>query len=250
MSHAHGTPKLQKPARTSFRGYSLDPEELPVTQQLAMIGSDGIVLASDRCVTIRDGRRRHEMETKIFFDQARGIATCWAKNKMPSANVARAILEEMKDEEFVNPIPKIKEIAERLYDANRSPYGDEMKGEVMFLTSKNLKTITQLHMEAGNYQAAFNFSRHIGGDTENPAICFADLFHNERLPVAELIPLAAYVVVKAASESKGIRGLDLLLCTKDGVKLLEEEQIEEHAARAREIDAEITRLFFPRATTK
>jgi hypothetical protein len=241
---------MNGPRDARFRGYRYDPEEPPMTLQVAMLGKDGIVLASDRCVTIRKEKRHYEMETKIFFDPVRGIATCWAKNKIPAANIARTILNEILDDEFLNPFPKMKEIAERLYDENKSPYGDTMTGEVMFLTSRNLRAISQLHMESGNYQAIFSSSRHIGGDAENPATSFVELFHDENLPVAELIPLATYVVVKAADETKGIRGLDILLCTKDGVRLLSEHDIAQYAAHAKELDARITRLFFPGATTK
>ncbi len=90
-----------------------------MTLQVALVGADGIVLASDRCVTIKREKRRYEMRTKIFYDENKGIASCWAKNLVPAEEVAKQIIEKMPEAHFIDPKSSMETIAKSVLTPRR-----------------------------------------------------------------------------------------------------------------------------------
>ena len=53
-------------------------EDIPVTFQVGMVGSDGVVLASDRCYTRHDSARSSYEGDKIFVAENKPLALCAA----------------------------------------------------------------------------------------------------------------------------------------------------------------------------
>ncbi len=112
------------------------------------------------------------------------------------------------------------------------------------MTASNLTTISHLKMRAEFRTFSESRSRLFAGDAENQSVSFAELFHRQDLSVAELVQLAAYVIIKGSVQAKSIDGLDILTCKKDGVKLLPDAKIAELTGWANERDTRIKRLLF------
>ena len=102
-----------------------------MTIQIGMIGTDGIVIASDtrwmhtpRTITLNEPYPRQTFDaSKIVTDYPRGIAISCAKNMETARLIADRFLEELKDDDARNPdfspIWPIEELCSQTYEAHR-----------------------------------------------------------------------------------------------------------------------------------
>src|SRR5436309_1564256 len=90
-------------------------EEFPMTMQIGMVGTDGIILASDtKWMDSRENVRHTFSNSKIKledFGNGRGIAVSFARNMETSGRMANQIMAKFKDEDWRDPITPIETIA-------------------------------------------------------------------------------------------------------------------------------------------
>src|SRR5262249_5822525 len=93
-------------------------EELPMTMQVGMVGTDGIVLASDtKWVEHTLGAARNIYDkTKIKISDERGIAISYARNMETAGPVADSIIAELTDSEMLTPIFPTQNLAQQILD--------------------------------------------------------------------------------------------------------------------------------------
>ena len=89
-------------------------EEFPMTMQVGMVGTDGVLIASDTRVmnNITTGpseqpylpRQTVDKSRKIIVNHKRGIAISLAKSMETAGRVAAAVIAGLKDKEFAYPL--------------------------------------------------------------------------------------------------------------------------------------------------
>jgi hypothetical protein len=132
--------------------------------------------------------------------------------------------------------------------------GGVQGGEVVLITSGNLKLILKVGVKRvrseldGEKPDDFRYdffasgTKLLSGDSANPATSIAEMYYSEGLSVSELVPLAAFTIVKARSQNTaGIDGLDIVRCTEQGISFLPDDEIESLAAWATKLDRKIRR---------
>src|SRR6266700_1802091 len=97
---------------------SLGEDDPPMTMQVGMVGTDGIVIAGDTkwsnepMLVNRNwaGGRYGFNSTKMKFSTEHGIAIACARDMTVSCWMAHQILTILKPEEYADPIPTITRI--------------------------------------------------------------------------------------------------------------------------------------------
>ena len=85
-----------------------------MTMQIAMIGTDGIVLASDTKWSAQNESTRHTYSrSKIIISRERPIAVSFARNMESSEKAAQMIANELSNEEWKSPKDRIEKLAEK-----------------------------------------------------------------------------------------------------------------------------------------
>src|ERR1035437_5124768 len=100
---------------------SLVGEDLPMTMQVAMVGTDGIVLASDTKWAIAQRRgnlesRHTSLSTKITVNDQCTVAISCAKHMETASAIADAIIKELSDKDWECPIGPMQTIGQRVLD--------------------------------------------------------------------------------------------------------------------------------------
>jgi len=99
------------PAESKFlhTGHSpISEEEFPMTMQVGMVGTDGVILASDTKWTDTRELRHTFGSSKIKLTADRRVAITCARNMETSCRMAEWILAELSDEQRKNPIAPIR----------------------------------------------------------------------------------------------------------------------------------------------
>lgn len=83
----------------------------------------------------------------------------------------------------------------------------------------------------------------MAGDSANSALFFAERYHQTSLTVAELIPLAAHIIVSAHPlNTAGVSGLEIVTCDSSGVKRIPINSIEALERKAQALDIRIGQI--------
>ena len=83
----------------------------------------------------------------------------------------------------------------------------------------------------------------VAGDNVNAAIFWSERYYR-RVPVRELIPLAAHLVISAGKLNRGaISGLEIVSCDGSGIRRMSDESTRELEEAANELDKSIGDLF-------
>jgi hypothetical protein len=85
-------------------------------------------------------------------------------------------------------------------------------------------------------------NRAFTGDVSNPAVYFVER-HFRKLPIKDLLLLAAHTVLRASNHSSGVGGLQVVVCDALGFRELDEYEIERLTERSERADAELGRLL-------
>ncbi len=111
-------------------------EEIPMTIQFGLVGTDGIALVGDRRIYDDSGTTRTTFNgSKFRVNERQTIATAWAR-KGTGILVARAICKEMTDD-CSAPEFALEEIATRVWDG----LGLDQKSESHLLVVVSVKTL-------------------------------------------------------------------------------------------------------------
>jgi len=242
------------PSRNVVVGFPpVKEEELLMTMQVGMVGTDGVLIASDTKwykvprvsdeFWMGDKPRVSFFSPKIIIDYQRGIAISRANNMEVAEEVAKQIIEHLP--QGTNLETAIQEIGERVLE---SAQWDRLEVQCMVAFSKptpELFLFTSGPTREGKRGAIVRkMERYVfAGDNVNPATFWVERYYR-RLPVKKLIPLAAHFIASASKlSSAAIDGLEIVFCDKSGPHRLDADSIGKLQAMPDEWDKQIENLF-------
>ena len=220
--------------QTATPVFSTVGEEPPMTMQVGLVGSDGIVLASDTKWThppkdrLSSGKRYTSVGPKIEIHRAKNIAVCMAGDMQSARRIAKLIIQEWKAEDSRYPEDALERIGQQVLQQDRSGAQCHV---VVGASSPQLFSFEFCELEDGWTPSIRRESgKFIAGDCANASTFWAEryckVFQSLHLGVERLIPLAAHVVTSAASiNNDGVGGLDIVICEKSSIRRLSEESI-------------------------
>jgi hypothetical protein len=219
-------------------------DELPMTMQVAMIGSDGIVLASDlkwvTNISTYPPRRTHHFESKIRIHG--GIAISCAGEMLDSLRLADEIISHWHEGEGN---------ALRCVRACENPPLQYIGRECILAvaSSRRLIHLQEILMEDGDsgkrWQFLVNRAQRVqtAGDEGNDAR-FWLRYYDTSLSVEELKGLAAHLVVEAQNFNNAmIGGLEVVVSNDAAFRQLSEEECQRLEADARKNATEVGGLI-------
>jgi hypothetical protein len=87
--------------------------------------------------------------------------------------------------------------------------------------------------------------RGFAGDVTNPAVYWAERYHCEFLPVEQLVPLAAQIIISAHLVNNAfVGGLEIVLCMDSKIVPIPRERVDELCRKAIELDRTMGNLVF------
>ena len=190
-------------------------EELnAMTLQVGLVGSDGIVLASDRLVQVYENGSRSVTRTSKFLHGA--DALCCYSGDSVSEQTAYEIRDhdwstvDSRDMEAVRSV--LRDLGNAGYNKAQALYG-VLPGIVRKVLAVHSDQLWLLTISAQNTSLANQvLDRAVAGDIENTSRYFMNKYANqcESSSVSELIRLAAYTILAAGEENPhGVGGLEL-----------------------------------------
>jgi hypothetical protein len=213
-----------------------------MTMQVGMVGTDGIVLASDtRYISQGAGVRQSFNASKITANYDRGIAISQAHCMETARRIGDAILSDLKDSEFGSPTGPIERIASTVID----PAGSRKQVECLIALVK--PTPRLFYLQSGMVDFGVRCDQICGavnvGDKENAAIFWRQRYY-QKSPIRGLIALAAHLVcVSRHLNSGSIGGLEIVLCDAAGLRRLSDKDIIRLEKKADEWDGKMGGLL-------
>lgn len=218
-----------------------------MTMQIGMIGSDGIVLASDTQWTstvqkTENGQsighpvRHITHSSKIKTNDQ--MAVSYAQDKNTSHDTANAILACFP---CSDPEEAIKQIAEDIPTENRQ----DVQGLIAIPPFELFRF--QIAWENGKWISSCepNFQFDVAGDIANRAIFWIYRYHHDWLTTEQLIPLAAHMIMASHRIHTGfIGGLEIAICKPNEIQSLPREETIRLGREAWERDTAITEMIF------
>jgi 20S proteasome alpha/beta subunit len=192
-------------------------EEIPMTMQIAMLGSDGIVIASDTKYTRgpqpdNAAKRYGYGSSKIGISEDGRIAAACSMAMKYSAQSAVSVFTDL--EKDIHSVDRYCDYTKKIeQSADQALEGQYV--QCIFGFADPEPALYRFTSYAGEHQekeikCQKVLDRIPGGDVTNSAIFWSEAFYG-RLPVAQLITLAAQVVVSAGEiNNGGIEGLEIV----------------------------------------
>jgi hypothetical protein len=215
-------------------------EETPMTMQIGMLGTDGIVLASDtRCTTSPlnpgYGATHSYGRSKIRIDHHARIAVTCARDMLNADLVAEGIISNLKAGDWQIRERRIKEIGNEV----ASSFDTECL--IAFADPKPALFKYATNAQGAVCERIIDFVH--AGNTVNAAV-FWSMRYYRLLPMAQLVRLAAHLVVVAGELNTAmIKGLEIVLCDSSGCHRLSDEENRELESKARGWDESIGKLI-------
>jgi hypothetical protein len=196
-------------------------EELPVTFQVAMIASDGWVLASDRRVTLQGPSvKRTTYETKKIHYENQVASAPYGDE---SAQIARdRIIEELQPNAaklltsgFHREMERFAEsVWQNEYESqcddrpepNKIRAGRE-RGVIFLAVGGTVIVVLQIGKQSN---VSVITTKYIAGDPANPVVFLTERFYEKTHSVSELAVLATYSVAQARRFNVMISGMQAL----------------------------------------
>jgi len=219
-----------------------------MTLQVAMVGTDGVLLASDTLWSetrqeMISGKAQHSRHTygrtKIFVDEKRNVAVSFARNMETSRRAAELIASDVREAQWESPETIIEEIAFRAIESLPQNRFDVN----CLIVSPNMR-VFQLEMEQrftpegqqDHPSCCEHTDKAVAGDTFSPALYLMEQYYEPR-PIHTLAPLASQIIFAGAKLSPDrIGGLEIVLCDKSGVHRLPVDSIRELQSSAQKQD--------------
>ena len=216
-----------------------------MTMQVGMVGSDGIVLASDTKWTENHAVsgnfvRQDWSSPKIELDPTGNVAVACAKDMRKGVQVARAILAELSSDQWKDPQSKLEEIA-----ASRSSPHSPFEAECLIGPASPTPRLFHLACGCSSGPALCTqiLDRRAAGDAMNAAL-FWHMRYYKVMPVSKLIRLAAQIIVDAAEISNGgIGGLKIAYTDGPRFVFLPDEKTSEVETESRKRGSQIEELL-------
>jgi hypothetical protein len=226
-----------------------------MTFQIGMVGSDGVLLASDTLCTVDpplSGSIRHTYNTpKIELDEHNGIAYCWSGDQL--GRLTTQIVSETLGE-----VPHHLNFKQFLYTSAQAAIikasalktdGDvrmfrHCMSQIVIRRSARLELWKLEIINQGNCGIPVQIypeemsAKCFTGDVSNQAVYFAER-HFQKLPIKDLTLLAAHSVIMASKFSSGVGGLQIALCRESGFSILSDEEIADLRERSKKLDSDL-----------
>ena len=214
-----------------------------MTMQVAMVGTDGIILASDTRWMETGAVRQTGDSSKIILSHERGMAIACARNLDTARLVARDIVSLLKDDEFNDPEIPIERIAAK--HITQTSDRRDVQCLVVLAKPKIRLFFLETGISGGEVRpvCVSETTKRVAGDNLNAAIFVTERYYTKR-SIHELIPLSAHLIVAASKLNPGgIGGLEIVLCDASGLHRLSNASISELEIKTEEWDASIGELF-------
>jgi hypothetical protein len=250
MSLAEAMHSMEKPIPSQVPFLTVNEEEFPMTMQVGMVGTDGVLIASDtrwmntpRWANSGSPPRATFDSPKIIVNHERGIAVSCARNMETARRVAIGIISGLKDEDWEYPILPIERIGEEILPSA----GDRNEAQCLIAFVRPaprlfLFQFAEVNGKWGPWCQQMQ-TRVIAGDNVNPAIFWAERYYRE-LPIENLLPLASHLIVTASKlNPTAISGLEIVLCNASGLRRLSDDSVRGLKLKAAEWDENIGNLF-------
>lgn len=211
-----------------------------MTIQIAMVGTDGIVLAGDtKWSWTNEPIHWTQASSKIKIDPEHRIAVSCARSMETAEPIAEAIIG-LSEDSWKQARAFIGLAAQPIVD--KAPYRKDAQclivraGILDRFYRLQVATINGVPNQVICHEIA---DKGVVGINNNAAIYWMER-HYERRPVGQLISLAAQLVVSSAKlNSAMIGGLEIVVCSDSGVHRLSDESIGELEADAKRFDESI-----------
>lgn len=211
-----------------------------MTIQIAMVGTDGLVLAGDtKWSWTNEPIHWTQGSSKIKIDPDRKTAVSCARNMETAEPIAEAILG-LSGDVWKQPRAHIGLAAQPVVD--KAPYRKDAQclivraGILDRFYRLQVATINGVPNQVVCHEIA---DKAVVGINNNAAIYWMERYYEKR-PVGQLIPLAAQLVVCSAKlNSAMIGGLEIVVCLDSGIRRLSDESIGELESDASRFDKAI-----------
>jgi 20S proteasome alpha/beta subunit len=222
---------------------AIEEDQPPMTMQIGMVGTDGVILAGDtRCTRWPliggVGARHSYSASKIVLSEDGRIAVSVARDMAAGNRISEAIISSLANEEPQNRERRLVEIG-----------GTEARGHdvecIVALAEPDPKLYFLQCTNSGQDVIGPRIGSFVhAGDTVNAATFWAMRYYKP-LPVNQLARLAAHLVIVAGElNSATINGLEIVICGESGIRRLPEDEIRNLETDARRWDKEIGQLIF------
>jgi hypothetical protein len=221
-----------------------------MTMQVAMVGTDGIILASDTkwANTQRRGNlesRDTSLATKIQIDERHGVAIGCSMNMETATAIGDAIVAELSDQDWRDPIHPTQVIGQRVLDSLRE------RNLFQCLIVSTRPTLRLFKLESATINGEPNRAicrqikdKAIGGDNANAAVFWTERYYKPK-PVQALLSLAAQLIVDSVKFNSGfIGGLEIVICNASGIERLPDDVIAALESEAGKRSRAIGELLF------
>lgn len=226
-----------------------------MTLQVALVGTDGIVLASDKLTAVSgsDVPRHSHLTSKLLFDRDQRLAIAHAGHQI-SETVARSVLSDPALVKERLSESRLESFASEVCNQDElKPYG--WRGELIIVSRDDLAHIIHLDMRAWSTGTAIPGmsvrcrsveNKILAGDSLNSAVFFVENYYR-REPSARLVFLAAHVILSGGRlNSTGIEGLEIIRCTSQGFERLPDSEVTRLTERSDLVETKIREdLFTP-----
>jgi len=198
-----------------------------MTMQVAMVGTDGILLASDLMWAENNlPIRASQLSPKIKLSARCDVAVSFARSMETAGLVADAILA-LEDSDWDDPITTLMAAARGVVE---QPTIGRKEIQCLIVSAK--PTVAAYFLRVSNMGGCWTpYCQNVigyacAGDDTNPAVFWVKRYYEHR-PVEALLPLAAQLVVSASEvNSAGIGGLEIVTCVAGSIKRLPSDSID------------------------
>jgi hypothetical protein len=235
-------------------GLSLVREEIPMTMQVGMVGTDGVLLASDtRWVEETRPTRTPWNDTKFKINHRCGVAVARARSMETASRLADEIISlSLENESWraSSDYTSIQRIVAKVFPTA------EGRERAQCLVAFTRPTVELCLFQTAKVNGDWSVVPHsitggsaYAGDEGNQAIFWGERYYrNLKLPIERLIPLAAHLVFAAGVlNSAMIEGLDIVLCNASGIRRLSDESIDTLKLQVAQRDESIRASLFDSA---
>jgi hypothetical protein len=219
-----------------------------MTMQIGMIGTDGVLIASDTQWTDNEAPVRSSVNsTKLVIDDDCGVAVARAGSMHAAGNLAYEIIAlTLQDENWRSTdLGALPRIGERVLASVRP--GREAAQCLAAFTrpTTSLYLFEMARMGDGwGLVSQEVLSKKLAGDTKNAATFWAERYYRQ-MPIKTLIPLAAHLIISAgALNPAGISGLEIVLCDASGIRRVSGTEIFNLKVKAAARDKSIGESLF------
>ena len=216
-----------------------------MTMQVAMVGTDGIVLASDVRHSLSprlDGvaARFGYGGTKIHIDGSASMAVCCARDINACKHFAVRVLAELPTVQADMREEKIRNIGREI--GEKLSFQRDIESLIVFAdnTTRFYRFRWMSFDKEASVVAVMDAAP--AGDTVHSAI-FWRMRYYERLPMAKLVPLASHMIVSAgAMNPEMIEGLEIVTCDSTGFRRFTDDENREWKTKAQKREKRIGRM--------